>query len=259
MFGMKNAEVGITMMQAHDIAEELGHAEVGPDHILLGLSANLRGIAQRLLAEHGLTYAAAREIVIAQHGTRPSGSTKGGSPGDVTFEDDREALASIGIDLDKVTEAVGSAFGEDITRAWGRRRDREQREDPPAESAPFPNAEWFPRDFPNAEWFPPFGGPRGRGRRGPQSRRFGRGPQLSEATISIFKELRTEVRDAMQGMDVRHAGWPQIQQTFRPERLVLAILDSADPATQALVRTMSDVPGLRTTLRERLAASTAAA
>lgn len=301
MFGMKNSEMGIAMVQAHDMADELGHAEIGPDHILLGFTTNLRGTVQPLLAAHGLTYASARGLVTAQHVASNPDSTIGSSPDGVRIDDDREALASIGIDLDKVTEAVSSAFGEDITRAWGQRRERhnddsaeddadqrrrgrghrgpdnhgtrrggpgfggpgfdgpgfgEQRGRRPEMPQPPLPPEFS--DFPNSEWFPPFGGPRGRGRRGPQSKRFGRGPRLSEATAAMFHELHAEVRDAMKQMDDRRAGWSRIRATFQPERLVLAILDSKDSATQALVSSMTDVNGLRTALHERLAATTAA-
>lgn len=290
MFGMKNAEIGIAMMQAHDIAAELGHPEVGPDHILLGLTTNLRGTAQQLLANHGLTYSAARVIVAAQRDASNLDDSGGDHPDDVSLDDDRDALASLGIDLDKVTAAVGSAFGEDITRAWGRRRERDPRSADAADNdstgkgagsdqahhvrgrrGPRHNGPGFagpdlPQpplppefpDFPTSEWFPLFGGPRGRGRRGPQSQRFGGGPRWSEATTAMFHELRNEIRDAVRGMEDRRGAWPQVRAVFQPERLLLAILDSPDPATQALVSSATDVPGLRATLCERLEAGTAA-
>lgn len=115
----------------------------------------------------------------------------------------------------------------------------------------------FP-DLPNSQWFPSLGGRRGRGRRGPQSRRFGGGPRWSDATTAMFHELHNEIRDGVQGTQDRRGAWPQLRTVFQPERMLLAILDSPDPATQALVSSAIDVPGIRATLRDRLAATTAA-
>lgn len=246
MFGFKNSEVGIAMMQAHEVAGELGHAEVGPDHLLLALTANLRGTSQPLIAEHGLTYADARNIVMTQHCASNLDDTPRSRQGNADVDDDREALASIGIDLDKVTEAVASAFGHDITRAWGKRRERDGSGE---------------ENDTGGQWFPPFGGPRGRGRRGPRSRRFGREPRLSEATIKILHELRTDARAARSAIhdDGDHRAARELfHTTFRPERILLAILDTKDPATQVLIDAMTDAEGLRATLRERLQAAAVA-
>ncbi|MBO1765306.1 Clp protease N-terminal domain-containing protein [Allobranchiibius sp. GilTou38] len=285
MFHLRNSDVGIAMMQAHDVAAELGHSEVGPDHILLGLTTNLRSPVAPLLAEHGLTYPAARDILTAQHSgeaSDPDNDSDDDGPQTANLDDDRDALASIGIDLDKVTEAVGEAFGEDITRAWGRRRERAERDDRrgrrdedrprrgPGPGMPptgpgfggfgrFPNSEWF-ADFPDFQEFNPFGGPRGRGRRGPQSRRFGRGPRPSEATVRIFRDLRAQAQEARATAqdDDRQSGRTQFHAMFRAEHIVLAILHSDDPATRAMVSAMTDVDRLRTQLHERLAADSAA-
>ena len=283
MFHLHNSELGVAVMQAHEMAAELGHPEVGPDHILVGLTTNLRGSVQPLLAEQGLDYAAARNIVVAQHqqdASKPDNDDADG-PQTANLDDDREALSSIGIDLDKVTEAVGEAFGEDITRAWGRRRERAERETrrgrrdedhprrgpgpgmPPPPPAPGPAGFSFPGfpDFGDFEDFGPFGGPRGRGRRGPQSRRFGRGPRLSEATVRILHDLRSQARGARansQEDDDRRSGRAQFQAMFRPERVVLAILASDDPATRAMVSAMTDVDGLRTRLQQRVTDESAA-
>ena len=285
MFQLRNSELGVAMMQAHEVAAELGHPEIGPDHILLGLTTNLRGSVQPLLAEHGLSYAAARAIVIAQHGddaSKPDNESDDGPP-TTDLDDDREALASIGIDLDKVTEAVGETFGEDITRAWGRRRERAERdtrrgqrdeEHPrrgPGPGMPPPPPGFggfagFPdfSDFPGLQDLGPFGGPRGRGRRGPHSRRFGRGPGLSPATAAILHSLRSQAQEARTTgarsteEEDRRPGRGQFQAMFRPERIVLAIMDSPDPATRAMLEAMTGTDGLRAQLQERLAAEPAA-
>ncbi|MBO1756744.1 Clp protease N-terminal domain-containing protein [Allobranchiibius sp. CTAmp26] len=279
MFHLHESEIGVAMMQAHGLAAELGHSEVGPDHILLGFTTNLRGSMQPLLAEHGLTYAAARDIVVAQRrddASNPDNESDDG-PQTANLDDDRDALASIGIDLDKVTEAVGEAFGEDITRAWGRRRERAERDSrrhrrdeddgrrgpgpgmPPPPPAPgFAGFGGF-GPFPDFEDFP-FGGPRGRGRRGPQSRRFGRKPRLAEATVRIFHDLRAQAQDVRAAAqdDDRRTGRAQFHAMFRPERIVLAILGSQDPATRAMVSAMTDMDRLHAQLHERLAAEPAA-
>ena len=62
-----DTEARIAVAQAADIARELGHTEVGPDHLLLGLLANARGTAYAALTDHGLRLDAARDIVAAQH------------------------------------------------------------------------------------------------------------------------------------------------------------------------------------------------
>ena len=62
-----DTEARIAVAQAADIARELGHTEVGPDHLLLGLLANARGTAYAALTDHGLRLDAAREIVADQH------------------------------------------------------------------------------------------------------------------------------------------------------------------------------------------------
>ncbi len=285
MFRQHDSEIGIAMMQAHSIASEFEHEAVSPDHILLGFTTNLRGDAQPLLAEHGLRYAEAREVVRGRHpsdaATKPATD---GNPETANLDDDREALASIGIDLDKVTAAVGESFGEDITRAWGRRRERaergrrqERRADgvdpraggprPPRPSGPgegprpsFPGFPGFPGgpDFPGFEGFSPWGGPRGRGRRGPQSRRFGRGPGLSESTVAIFHELRSQAHDGAHAEDRREAR-AQFRAAFSTERILLALLESDDPAVVALRATMTDVDGLVAALQARADAGSPAA
>ena len=45
---------GSAVTQAADIARELGHTEIGPGHLLLGLLANPRGTAYAALRDHGL-------------------------------------------------------------------------------------------------------------------------------------------------------------------------------------------------------------
>ena len=117
-----DTEARIAVAQAADIARELAHTEVGPDHLLLGLLANPRGTAYAALTDHGLRLDAAREIVAAQHvdhvpdhqqdpeTDRPAEQT--------SYDDDREALRAIGIDLDRVRDAVRDNLGQDLAEGW---------------------------------------------------------------------------------------------------------------------------------------------
>ena len=129
MLSRFDPEARIAMMQATEEANELGHSEVGPDHVLLGLLSNLRGSTFVLLTEHGLRLDSAREVVVARRAAlaetqpSPTGTPDSDVPDpDPGLDEDREALRAIGIDLDKVREAVRSTFGDDITEQWGERR-----------------------------------------------------------------------------------------------------------------------------------------
>ena len=62
-----DTESRIAVAQATDIARELGHREVGPGHLLLGLLANPRGTAYAALWDHGINLDAARDLVAEHH------------------------------------------------------------------------------------------------------------------------------------------------------------------------------------------------
>src|SRR3954452_23868423 len=96
-----DTEARIAVTQAADIARELGHTEVGPDHLLLGLLANARGTAFAVLTDHGLRLDTAREGV-APHPVAPVDEAESYDPTPTSYDDDREALRAIGIDLDRV-------------------------------------------------------------------------------------------------------------------------------------------------------------
>lgn len=92
------------VVQAQQEARDLRHERVGTEHLLLALTHGAQGDAPagrgagvaRLLAEAGLDHPAVRAEVLRLAG--------GGVDG--------PALASIGVDLDAVREAVEAAFGE---------------------------------------------------------------------------------------------------------------------------------------------------
>lgn len=87
------------LVVAQEEARALDHNFVGTEHLLLGLLAG-EGVAARVLAARGLTHDAVASDIVRVIG-----------PGRRGLVDDRTALASIGIDLDSITEAVDEAFG----------------------------------------------------------------------------------------------------------------------------------------------------
>src|SRR6478672_9549327 len=127
-----DTEARIAVAQAADIARELGHSEVGPDHLLLGLLANARGTAYAALTDHGLRLDAAREIVATQHVDPVDEPDTADSDGDAdvaptSYDEDREALRAIGIDLDRVRDAVRTNLGQDLSDGRASRPERGRR------------------------------------------------------------------------------------------------------------------------------------
>ncbi len=123
-----DTESRIAVAQAADIARELGHQEVGPGHLLLGLLANPRGTAYAVLWDHGLDLDTARDLVAQHHvEAEPETDEPGGSTDSTTapdYAEDREALKAIGIDLDRVRDAVRENLGADLADGWAGRSDR---------------------------------------------------------------------------------------------------------------------------------------
>ena len=123
----RDARVAVAM--AREEAGELNLDEVRPSHVLVGVlqaaevaesatSDRARELGA-LLSGYGLT----ADMVRAQ-------LVKANTPGDSSFDDDAEALESIGIDLRAVRDSVARAFGADaFDNALcnsGRRRRRRQ-------------------------------------------------------------------------------------------------------------------------------------
>ena len=106
----RDARVAVAM--AREEAGELNLDEVRPSHVLVGVlqAADVAESATSdrahelgaLLSGYGLT----ADIVRAQ-------LVKANTPGDSSFDDDAEALESIGIDLRAVRDSVARAFGAD--------------------------------------------------------------------------------------------------------------------------------------------------
>ena len=225
-----DTEARVAVTQAADLARELGHREVGPDHLLLGLLANPRGAAYALLWDHGLHLDTAREIVVDHHvdPAEPSADTTepGRQPATSAYDDDREALRAIGIDLDRVRDAVRANLGQDLADGWGDR--------------PGPRgAGRGPRGSGRR------GGPhhhhqqeRGRGRRGPRSRRPD-SPRFSRSLRALLRDVRRSV------LSDRSDGQAEVATAMSGTRLLAALLRSDDPAVQAVLATADDLAVLR--------------
>jgi hypothetical protein len=164
-----DTEARIAVTQATDIARELGHREVGPGHLVAGLLANPRGTAYAALHDHGLELEAARALVATHHVDAEPESDPDHDSGEqrahsARYDEDREALKAIGIDLDRVRDAVRANLGDDLAERWADRprRDRGRSR----------------RHHHHGQ---------GRGRRGPRSRRDG---------LRFSRELRALLREA---------------------------------------------------------------
>ncbi|NLG45523.1 Clp protease N-terminal domain-containing protein [Gordonia sp. (in: high G+C Gram-positive bacteria)] len=233
MFDRFNSDSRAVMMFAAQEAKDLAHREIGTDHLMLGMLCNARSPLFAVLADQGLTLAGAREVV---------GKNREAEPEDVRdrYEDDRVALRSIGIDLDKVREAVGDRFGEDLAEGWGRRpeRGRGRGRGPhgrrgPHHGGPTGGPGGWSGPFraevgPDGIWFGPAEG--GRGRRGPRGR--GRGGRLTEPAREAIRATVATAREAGDS-------------DLRVERLLLAMLDGGDPAVIAVVESATTVDQLR--------------
>ena len=105
MFERFTPDARAIVVHAQQHARRLGHNFIGGEHILLSV-VSADHPASAVLAAHGIT----AEYVEAEM-LRWTGPGRGGS-GDVPFAGlDREALASIGIDLDAVRARIEATFG----------------------------------------------------------------------------------------------------------------------------------------------------
>jgi hypothetical protein len=221
-----DTEARIAVTQAADIARELGHTEVGPDHLLLGLLANARGTAYAALTDHGLRLDAARQIVADQHVDpvdEPETAESDSQAAPTSYDEDREALRAIGIDLDRVRDAVRTNLGQDLSDGWasrperGRRRGRGRRH------------HHHHHDH------------EGRGRRGPRSRR-GDGPRFSRELRGLLRDVRHSVlRDRLDDDRDSRREVPGMSGA----RLLVALTRSQNPVVQAVLAGATDLDALR--------------
>ncbi|MGC7096413.1 Clp protease N-terminal domain-containing protein [Amycolatopsis lurida] len=89
MFGGDHPELGRTMTRASAVARALEHRRVGSEHVLLALTTGTFG---SLLARHGATETAIRDAVCR---AAPAGASAAA---------DREDLAVLGVDLDRLLD-----------------------------------------------------------------------------------------------------------------------------------------------------------
>jgi ATP-dependent Clp protease ATP-binding subunit ClpA len=111
----RNARVSVVLAQEE--AHELNAEEIRPEHLLVGVLQSAGRDLSGLLSGYGLT----ADIIRGQLEAADSSNDK-------SFDDDADALRSIGIDLRAVRDAVARTFGEDAydnaLRKSGRRRRR---------------------------------------------------------------------------------------------------------------------------------------
>lgn len=248
-------------------AGDLGHRQLGNDHLILGMLCNARSPLFALLADQGLTLTSAREVVRKYHDEHAERSDTAETVDDESarerYEEDREALRGIGIDLDKVREAVRGRFGEDLSDGWGERAERGPRgrghgrrghrhhgrgRGPRPDCGPqglgpegfgpggFGPGGFGPGGFGPGGFGPggPFGGEGpwepGRGRRGPRSR--GARPRFANDTRTVFGRAMEIARE-------------RGDRRLRAEYLLLGIIDTADDASRALIESATTADELR--------------
>lgn len=243
-------------------AGDLGHRQLGNDHLILGMLCNARSPLFALLADQGLTLTSAREVVRKYHDEHAERSDTAETADDESarerYEEDREALRSIGIDLDKVRDAVRGRFGEDLSDGWGERAQRGPRgrghgrrghrhhgrgRGPRPDCGPqglgpegFGPGGLGPEGFGPGSFGPggPFGGEGpwepGRGRRGPRGR--GARPRFADDTRTVFGRAMEIARE-------------RGDRRLRAEYLLLGIIDTADDASRALIESATTADELR--------------
>jgi ATP-dependent Clp protease ATP-binding subunit ClpA len=97
------------LVQAQEDAKQFGHNYIGCEHLLLAAAATDEP-ASAVLRDHGVTPERVEAAILRTIGRGQTAGPLGGL--------DKEALASIGIDLDVVRARIEAAFGPDaLTRA----------------------------------------------------------------------------------------------------------------------------------------------
>ena len=110
MFERFSGEARSAVAQAHEHARRLGHRYIGCEHLLLA-AASTAGPASAALREHGVTPEGVETEIVRLVGL--------GWAANLFSASDREALASIGIDLDVVRARIEATFGPDAFTRGG--------------------------------------------------------------------------------------------------------------------------------------------
>ncbi|AZG48029.1 Clp protease N-terminal domain-containing protein [Gordonia insulae] len=282
MFERFNRDDRMLLAFAMQEAGDLGHRQLGNDHLILGMLCNARSPLFTLLGEQGLTLPTAREAAQKYHAEHEDEAETSAATVEESakqrYEEDRDALRSIGIDLDKVREAVRGRFGEDVSEGWaerpdrghgrrgrggpeGRGRGRGHRHGHGPHRGRGPRGEGFapggfgPEGFGPGGFGPGFGpdgfgpGPFGPGGpRGPWSDDEGgpwepgrgrRGPRGRGSRPRFAAESREVFGKAVEL--ARERG----DRTLRPEYLLIGIIDIADDASRAVIESATSADDLR--------------
>ena len=104
MFERFGRTARIAVVLAQEEARELRADDIRPEHLLVGVLQSAGRDLAGVLSGHGMT----AEVIRSRLGSAALSEEQ-------QFEDDAEALRSIGIDLRAVRDKVASAFGEN---AW---------------------------------------------------------------------------------------------------------------------------------------------
>jgi hypothetical protein len=232
-----DTESRIAVTQAADIARELGHQEIGPGHLLLGLLANPRGTAYAALRDHGIDLETARDLV-AEHHVEAAPTTDEPGERDATqardYAEDREALKAIGIDLDRVRDAVRENLGADLADGWASRSERGR---PRGDRRRRRHRHHHGHDHHDNH-----DRHEGRGRRGPRSRRDD-GPRWSRELRALMHDVRrATMRDRLDAESREDA---HRVPGMSGARLLVALTRCDDPAVQAVLALATGIEGLR--------------
>jgi len=110
MFERFTGDARAAVAQAQQQARRLGHRYIGCEHLLLAATSTA-GPASAALREHGVTPEGVETEIVRLVGL--------GRAANLFSASDREALASIGIDLDVVRARIEAAFGPDAFTRGG--------------------------------------------------------------------------------------------------------------------------------------------
>lgn len=117
MFERFSRSARVSVVLAQEEARELNSDEIRPEHLLVGVLQSAGRELSGALGSHGLTADGVRGRLASS-----------GRQDDESFEDDADALKTIGIDLREVRDAVNRTFGpgafDDALPKSGRRRRR---------------------------------------------------------------------------------------------------------------------------------------
>ncbi|MGC4934384.1 Clp protease N-terminal domain-containing protein [Gordonia sp. DT30] len=283
MFGRFTRDDKMLLAFATQEAADLGHHRLGNDHLILGMLCNARTPLFGVLHEAGLNLVGARDSSRAYHEENDTDDDAAAQESAADrYEQDREALRSIGIDLDKVRAAVRDRFGDDLADGWaerperGRGRGRGRGECGPHGRGPHGHGRgrgrgrggWGPEG-----WGPEGWGPEGRGPEGwdgpgfgpgfgPGGRGFGPGgPGFGPGGFGpggpfepgrgrrgprgrgMRPRFAPETREALEAA-VRIARERDDRQ-LRAEYLLLGIIEVADPASLAVISAVTTPDDLK--------------